>query len=89
MKPIQVNVSDLTKIREQKKESGYAMLEANTDRSYFMIGAVIVAALLIGIAIWLFNGEGMIATMFQEYIYDLFGEASKAIGGVKYTPPAP
>jgi len=65
------------------------MLEANTDRSYFMIGAVIVAALLIGIAIWLFNGDGMIAAKFQGYIGDLFDQARSAIDNVQYTPPAP
>lgn len=67
-----------------------SMLEANTDRSYFMIGAVIVAAIVIGLTAWLFRDylfskddanndgqpDGAIIRMFES----LSGVADNALG---------
>lgn len=58
------------------------MLESNTDRSYFMIGAVIVAALLIGIAVWLFNDGGIVAENIKTTLNNLFTEGNTAIDGI-------
>lgn len=58
------------------------MLEANTDRSYFMIGAVIVAALLIGIAVWLFNDNGIVADNIKDTLGNLFTTGNDAINGI-------
>lgn len=58
------------------------MLEANTDRSYFMIGAVIVAALLIGIAVWLFNDNGIVADNIKDTLGSLFTTGNDAIDGI-------
>lgn len=44
------------------------MLDANTDRSYFMIGAVIVAGVLIAGGLYLFsNGFDNVDTQFTKY----------------------
>lgn len=63
------------------------MLESNTDRSYFMIGAVIVAALLIGLAVWLFNDGGIVAENIKSTLSNLFGTGNDAIDGI--TPKSP
>lgn len=55
------------------------MLEANTDRSYFMIGAVIVGALLIGLAIYLFTSDGLVATSINDILTNTFTKANSAI----------
>ena len=55
------------------------MLESNTDRMYFTIGAVIVAALIIGLAVWLFNSDSIIAENLTSTIEDMFEGASKSI----------
>ena len=55
------------------------MLESNTDRMYFTIGAVIVAALIIGLAVWLFNSDSIIAQNLTSTITDMFKGASDSI----------
>ena len=55
------------------------MLESNTDRMYFTIGAVIVAALIIGLAVWLFNSDSIIAQNLTSTITDMFQGASDSI----------
>ena len=55
------------------------MLESNTDRMYFTIGAVIVAALIIGLAVWLFNSDSIIAQNLTSTIEEMFEGASKSI----------
>lgn len=60
------------------------MLDSNTDRSYFMIGAVIVGAIIIGAAAWIF-GEFIFAEdggMLTNLLKDMFKSASDAIGGI-------
>lgn len=68
------------------------MLESNTDRMYFTIGAVIVAALIIGLAVWLFNSDGVVATQITETIHSMFDSGKGAIDGIDpgndWTPPA-
>lgn len=69
------------------------MLEANTDRSYFMIGAVIIAAVLIAGATWLFRdvifGEnGSIDVMVEK----LFTQGNTAVDNIDLdttTTPTP
>ena len=57
------------------------MLESNTDRSYFMIGAVIIAAILIAGATYIFrdvlffSDSAVIPTM----IDNIFGQANQMI----------
>lgn len=58
------------------------MLESNTDRMYFTIGAVIVAALIIGLAVWLFNSDSVLATKLAETINGMFTQASNSIGDI-------
>lgn len=55
------------------------MLESNTDRMYFTIGAVIVAALIIGLAVWLFNSDSIIAQNLTSTIDEMFKGASDSI----------
>lgn len=64
------------------------MLESNTDRSYFMIGAVIVAAILIAGATYIF-GDVVFGTdgAIKDTISSLFGDANTAIDGI--TVPVP
>lgn len=63
------------------------MLEANTDRSYFMIGAVIVAAILIAGATYIFrdvlffSDGAVIPTMLDN----VFGKANKMITDIDNT----
>lgn len=68
------------------------MLESNTDRMYFTIGAVIVAALIIGLAVWLFNSDGVVAQNITDTIYSMFESGEGAIEGIEpengWTPPA-
>ena len=60
------------------------MLESNTDRSYFMIGAVIVAAILIAGATYIFrdvlffNSDAVIPTM----INNIFGKANGMVTNI-------
>lgn len=60
------------------------MLESNTDRSYFMIGAVIIAAILIAGATFIFrdvlffNSDAVIPTM----IDNVFGKANDMINNI-------
>lgn len=64
------------------------MLESNTDRSYFMIGAVIVAALLIGAALFIFgNGDHGVIGSLKKSITDLFSTASGAASHVQVNVP--
>lgn len=58
------------------------MLESNTDRMYFTIGAVIVAALIIGLAVWLFNSDSIIAQNLTSTITDMFKSATDSIEGI-------
>lgn len=57
------------------------MLESNTDRSYFMIGAVIVAAILIAGATFIFrdvlffNDDAVIPSLLDN----IFGQANEMI----------
>ena len=47
------------------------MLDANTDRSYFMIGAVIIAGLIVGGAAYLFSqGFSDVDTSFTSFTGD-------------------
>lgn len=65
------------------------MLESNTDRSYFMIGAVIVAAILIAGATFIFrdvlfepldaSGNGGVV---PELIDGVFSKADSMIDGI-------
>lgn len=59
------------------------MLESNTDRMYFTIGSIIVAALLIAGAKFIFGDQifaddGQIMTMFN----DIYSSASSLVGGL-------
>lgn len=60
------------------------MLEQNTDRSYFMIGAVIVAAILIAGATYIFrdvlffNNDAVIPTMMEN----IFGQANDMVTNI-------
>lgn len=40
--------------RDERLEGGDTMLDQNTDRSWWMIGAVVVGAAIIGIALFIF-----------------------------------
>ena len=53
------------------------MLEANTDRSYFMIGAVIVAAIIIAGVIFIFKD-----TLFSSDMVQIDGEPVEVIQGL-------
>lgn len=65
------------------------MLESNTDRSYFMIGAVIVAAILIAGATYIFrdvlfepldaSGNGGVV---PELVDGIFGKADSMINSI-------
>lgn len=65
------------------------MLEANTDRSYFTIGAVIAAAILIAGATYIFrdqlfapldaSGNGGVI---PELINGIFGKADSLVDGI-------
>lgn len=50
------------------------MLEANTDRAYFMIGAVVIAALLIAGAIYIFGGDSGVIGNIKSSITGLFNK---------------
>lgn len=59
------------------------MLDSNTDRSYFMIGAVIVGAAIIAGALFifrdtLFGDDGLISKL----INNMFGKAQEGINGI-------
>lgn len=60
------------------------MLESNTDRSYFMIAAVIIAAILIAGAtlifrdVLFFNDDAVIPTL----INNVFGKANEMINNI-------
>lgn len=60
------------------------MLDSNTDRSYFMIGAVIVGAIIIGAAAWIFGefifaeGDGLLT----NFIKDTFATAGEALENI-------
>lgn len=60
------------------------MLDSNTDRSYFMIGAVIVGAIIIGAAAWIF-GEFIFAEndgMLTNLLKGMFTTARDTIDGI-------
>lgn len=59
------------------------MLESNTDRSYFMIGAVMLAGIIIAAAVWIFDDQifgdkGMLTQTFN----DLQEQARGAVGNI-------
>lgn len=60
------------------------MLESNTDRSYFMIGAVIVAAVIIAGVLYLFRdvlfdgGSGLV----PQLVNDFFSRASTMVNSI-------
>lgn len=70
------------------------MLESNTDRSYFMIGAVIVAAVLIAGALYIFRdqlfstekitvGNEQVAKGYVPRLVDnLFGDANTMVNNI-------
>ncbi len=65
------------------------MLDSNTDRSYFMIGAIIVGALIIGGAVLIFNflftgdGSGLQgAGKIGELLNSMFTGAEEGINGI-------
>lgn len=71
------------------KESDGRMLDSNTDRSYFMIGAVIIGAIIIGAAAWIFGdfmfaeGDGALTTMLKS----MFSSAGDTIDNIKPGTP--
>lgn len=59
------------------------MLESNTDRSYFMIGAVIVAAVLIAGALFIFRDQLFAKDGYiDKLVNSLFGSASNMVKGI-------
>lgn len=62
------------------------MLESNTDRSYFMIGAVIIAAVIIGAVTFLFKdtlfGTAADPGIVPELVDTFFNKAKTMIGGI-------
>lgn len=62
------------------------MLESNTDRSYFMIGAVIIAAVIIGAVTFLFKdtlfGTAAAPGIVPELVDTFFNKAKTMIGGI-------
>lgn len=59
------------------------MLESNTDRSYFMIGAVIVAAVLIAGALFIFRDQLFSKGGYvDQLVGKLFGDANKMVGDI-------
>lgn len=67
------------------------MLESNTDRSYFMIGAVIIAAILIAGATFIFrdvlffNDDAMLPELLEK----ITGKADTMIDGIDTTTTPP
>ena len=57
------------------------MMEQNSDRIYWILGAVLVGSLLIGFAVVLFKNEfhGNVSAMFDK----LFGKAEKATNNIQ------
>lgn len=57
------------------------MMEQNSDRIYWILGAVLVGSLLIGFAVVLFKKEfhGNVNAMFDK----LFGKANKAADNIQ------
>ena len=57
------------------------MMEQNSDRIYWILGAVLVGSLLIGFAVVLFKKEfhGNVSMMFDK----LFGKANTAADGIQ------
>lgn len=68
------------------KDGGTPMLEANTDRSYFMIGAVIAAAVIIAGVLYIFRdvlfGNAANPGLIPDLINDVFTKASTMINGI-------
>ena len=60
------------------------MLESNTDRSYFMIGAVIVAAILIAGALFIFRDKlfDQNTGYVPQLINKVFSDANTAVEGI-------
>lgn len=59
------------------------MLESNTDRSYFMIGAVIVAAVLIAGALFIFRDVLFADNGYvDQLITNLFGQSNEMITNI-------
>lgn len=62
------------------------MLESNTDRSYFMIGAVIIAAVIIGAVTFLFKdtlfGTAASPGIVPELVDTFFNKAKTMISGI-------
>lgn len=82
---------DLKNNSHCEKDGGYHMLEANTDRSYFMIGAIIVAAVLIGGALYIFRDTLFLGqdAIIPALINDVFSKATKIVAdidGTQYKP---
>lgn len=85
-------IDDYDEVLEQKNgnegKDDKIMLESNTDRSYFMIGAVIVAGLIIAGAVFIFDtqifgAEGILSETFTS----LTGKANTMIEGIDTTGP--
>uniref|UniRef100_UPI00344B5BD7 hypothetical protein n=1 Tax=Carnobacterium sp. TaxID=48221 RepID=UPI00344B5BD7 len=55
------------------------MLDQNTDRTWFMIGAVVVGALLIGLA----------QVIFPELLQTVFEKFTSLISGTNFAPTTP
>ena len=67
------------------------MLDSNTDRSYFMIGAIIVGALIIGGAVFIFSkffggADATDAGQLGGMLEGLFNKANKGIEGIDFDP---
>lgn len=56
------------------------MLESNTDRMYYTIGAILVAAAIIGIALFIVNGQ--LQGGLQGVFSDLFTSSGTALDNV-------
>lgn len=64
------------------------MLESNTDRMYYTIGAILVAAAIIGIALFIVNGQ--LQGGLQGVFTGLFDSSSESLDNINSNvkPPA-
>lgn len=79
-----VAIRKLIRNKKRKRDGEEAMLEQNTDRSYFMIGAVIIAAILIAGATYIFRDVLFTADtgLIPKLINGIFGKAEGLINGI-------
>lgn len=61
------------------------MLDQNTDRMWFVIGAVLVGAAVIAAAMYFFGGEGSIVFESLGTFFDnLTGKATENMGNIEF-----